>query len=158
MTVDSCAYADDLGALTGNGPDLAIQGTKVDKYSDWGGLGVNAQKSAVSAIRYGRAAQEGNDRAATSGSLIRMVQRELERVRIAGQCLPFLHPDRDPYPYLGLLTTLSGNWEPQKRKLLQEIRRRGEKVLCSLCSPAQKVQYIQTSIRPYVTYSFPMGI
>ena len=51
LTAGSCAYADDLGALIGNGPDLAIQGTKVDRYSDWGGLGVDAQKSAVSAIR-----------------------------------------------------------------------------------------------------------
>ena len=45
--------------------------------------------------------------------MIRMVKRKLEQVRIAGQCLPFLHPDQDLYPYLGLLTTLSGNWEPQ---------------------------------------------
>ena len=30
--------------------------------------------------------------------------------------------------------------------------------MCSLCSPAQKVHYLQSTIRPYITYSFPLAI
>ena len=44
------------------------------------------------------------------------------------------------------------------RMLLSKIDDKGKRILASLCSPAQKLQYIQSSIRPYITYSFPLGI
>ncbi|KAK9807291.1 hypothetical protein WJX73_008814 [Symbiochloris irregularis] len=145
QTLGSTAYADDLNALTHTATDLAQQAHKVDMFAKWGDLKVNVSKCAVSGVQWGLASKTNSS--AISTSAVAMMRRQLERVKIDGNSLPFLHPDKEPYPYLGVLTTLTMNWSMQMEAVMKEIRNRAEAVLASLCSPAQKLQYLQSNIK-----------
>ena len=155
-TIGANGYADDLFSATHSSKDLACQGQKIDKFSQWGGLKINAKKSGASAILYGQAAEKGQS--PLSEKVVETSRRQLEQVTLAGQNLPFHHPDKDPYRYLGVMLTLTLNWRVQVGTLLSKVNEKATKIVNSLCSPAQKVHYIQSSIRPYITYSFPLAI
>ena len=157
LTIGSNAYADDLYVPANGHVDLARQASKVDMFCEWGGLDVNISKCAVTGLLYGSAAQNGGD-SATSKKNIAMVKKRLSMVKIKGEQLPFLHPDSETYRYLGVETTMTMNWKQQKECVMQKVRDRGQKILQSLCSPKQKVQYIQTNIRQYMTYCFPLAL
>ena len=156
FSVGSNAYADDLYSAVHTAKDMVMQAEKVNSFSAWGDLKVNAKKSGVSAILHGTARAKKIN--VLSPDLIQSSKKQLGQVRLGGQTLPFLHPDKDPYKYLGVMMTLTLNWASQMRTLMANIEQKGENILSSLCSPSQKVQYIQSSIRPYVTYSFPLAI
>ena len=59
---------------------------------------------------------------------------------------------------LGVWVTPTLNWRHQRRKLVETARERSEAILESSASPKQKSIMIQTSLKPYITYSFPLGI
>ena len=44
------------------------------------------------------------------------------------------------------------------QRLVEVARERSEAILGSSASPKQKLIVIQTSLKPYITYSFPLGI
>ena len=156
FTVGCNAYADDLAAATSNAKDLSCQAEKVSRFAAWGGLKANAKKSEVSAILHRTA--KVRKPSALAPELVERTKNELSAVRLGGQPLPFLHPDKQPYRYLGVMLTLTLNWSDQVRTLLTNVEQKGARLSSSLCSPSQKLRYIQSSIRPYITYSFPLGI
>ena len=59
---------------------------------------------------------------------------------------------------LGVWVTPTLNWRHRQRKLVEVARERSEAILESSASPKQKLIMIQTSLKPYITYSFPLGI
>ena len=154
-SIGSNAYADDLATATHTPADLEKQAQKVDRFSAWAGLKVNNDKSGVSAILHGTAQRTKSH--VLAPDMIRTAERQLQNVKIGGNSLPFLHPDK-PYKYLGVMLTLTWNWTYQLQTLMKNIDIKGRNILSSFCSPAQKMQYIQSSIRPYITYSFCLGI
>ena len=156
FSVGSNAYADDLLSATHTYVDMKQQAQKVDRFAAWGGLKANAKKSGVSAILHGTAQAKRTN--PLSQDVINTSKRQLADIQLGGETLPFLHPENDPYRYLGVMLTLTLNWRVQIQTLLSQIDQKGEKVLSSLCSAPQKIQYIQSSIRPYVSYSFPLAI
>ena len=85
-----------------------------------------------------------------------MLERRMQQVKISGSQIPFLHPDQ-PYTYLGVDFTASLNWKHQVLKLATEIKCKGNKLLNSMISPKQKLQYIESNIRTYVQYALVIG-
>ena len=91
-----------------NPSDLSIQATKVDHFAIWAGLKVNNSKSGISAILHEAAQRQRVG--VLSTKLIETSKRKLQAVEIGGKSLPFLHPDKDAYKYLGVMFTLTLNW------------------------------------------------
>ena len=89
---------------------------------------------------------------------IQMLKSRLSTVTLDGEKIPFHDPHCQPYTYLGVEITMTLNWALQKKKVLQGLRAKCEQVLNSFTSPAQTLKYFQNSIRPYVTYAFPLGM
>ena len=115
----------------------------------------NAKKSGSSAILYGLAHQQG--KSPISEEMVQTSQRLLADVRLADRSLPFYHPHTDPYRYLGVEMTLTLNWKYQISTVIANVAKKAGAISTSLCSPSQQIQYIQSSIRPYLTYSFPLA-
>ncbi len=70
----------------------------------------NHAKCAVTGLVRGQ-----GDNSLLAASAIRQLKRRLEQVTISEQPLPFHHPHKEPYKYLGLTPTL--NWRFQMREL-----------------------------------------
>jgi hypothetical protein len=110
------AYADDLAGLTHNVPDLQIQEDKVTLYCAWGGTDVNASKCGATGIMYKlSAAMQHNP---TCDVAVDMVKRRLANLTIQGHAVPFKHPDKDPYSYLGVPLTASLNYKEYYCRLI----------------------------------------
>ena len=75
---------------------------------------------------------------------------------MGGKQIPFYHPDKEPYTYLGVELTPTLNWSYQLDKVRKKALEKGYNVLQSFTTPAQTLQYVQSCIRPYLTYSFPI--
>ena len=153
----SGAYADDLAMYTGSPSEMALHAGKVEVYAAWGGLEINLKKCGVSAALH-RAAHMAGNRSVCDHALVQQAKKRCATIEIDGAPVPFLHPDDDPYPYLGLLCTPTLNWRHHFNKVMLKAKDRAEKINRSMASPRQKLRYIATSIRPYITYSFPLGI
>ena len=156
VKIASAAYADDLLALTRTGEDMALQAEKIQRYSDWMGLRPNVSKCAMTGALYGYAARCG-DANPFNEDYFNMVHDRLQAVKLAGGTPGLLHPQQDIYRYLGCDLTLSLDWRQHKQRTLDTIREKGEMILSSAASMRQMHQYIQTSIRPCVTYAFSTG-
>ena len=78
-------------------------------------------------------------------------------MRIQGAEIPFYHPDKEPYKYLGVLITPTLNWSYNLNTIREGMRFRAEKTVSCLLACHQKVQVSETNIKPYVSYSFPLG-
>ena len=79
-------------------------------------------------------------------------------MKIGTYDIPFAHPDKEPQKVLGVWITPTLNWRHQQGELMKTARERSEAILESNASPKQKLAMIQTSLKPYITYSFPLGI
>ena len=157
LKVAAAAYADDLLALAASAEDLTVQAQKIQRYSDWVGLRPNVSKCAVSAALYGYA----NDCSMTNpynDGLVRMASDRLQGLKLAGATPPFLHPHRDTYRYLGVDLTLSLDWRHDMQRAVTIAREKGDQVLASYASPRQVLQYIQSAIRPCLTYACAIGV
>ena len=53
--------------------------------------------------------------------------------------------------------TLDLNWTQHVSRTLQTVKEKGAAILSSVASARQTQQYIQTSIRPCITYAFSTG-
>ena len=154
--ISSLAYADDLCALTSCSADLAMQAKKIETFGKWGGLKVNIKKCAATGILYARCKKEASN-APLHTSMVSLLERQLKKVSIEDNPIPFLAPDK-PYCYLGVEITACMDWRLQVQKMKDITFEKGAKVLASLLSHKQILQYIQTSIRPAIVYSFALGI
>ena len=154
--ISSLAYADDLCAMTSCSSDLAIQAKKIETFGKWGGLKVNIKKCAATGILYAKCKKEASS-APLQTSMVSLLVRQLKTVSIEGNPIPFLAPDK-PYCYLGVEIIACMDWRLQVQKMKKITFEKGAKVLASLLSHKQILQYIQTSIRPAIVYSFALGI
>ena len=154
--ISSLAYADDLCAMTSCSADLAMQAKKIETFGKWGGLKVNIKKCAATGILYARCKKEASS-APLQTSMVSLLKRQLKKVSIEDNPIPFLAPDK-PYCYLGVEITACMDWRLQVQKMKDITFEKGAKVLASLLSHKQILQYIQTSIRPAIVYSFALGI
>lgn len=84
------------------------------------------------------------------------LKQQLAAIKIDGQPVPFAHPEKAPQKVLGVLVTPTLNWKPQIDTLLEEAKRRAGKIVESDATPRQKLTWIQTCLKPYLTYSFPL--
>ena len=146
------AYADDLAVLTGHWRDMEVQAEKVTLFLQWSGMAVNHSKCGVTGMLY-----RSSDGAPLSASMVGMLGRRLGQVRISGRTLPFLHPHKQPYRYLGVLLTPSLNWTHQMQALAEAIIDKADGILRSMASSAQKLRMIDTLLKPYIRYSFCTG-
>ncbi|MGL4649487.1 MAG: hypothetical protein ACRC1H_08755, partial [Caldilineaceae bacterium] len=149
------AYVDDLKCMTKTVEDLKLQADKVSSFSDWAGMAVKPPKCGVSGILH-RQASTGRFGGACTRDAVAHARTQLARVRLQGQALPFLHPDRDPYTYLGVPMTLSLNYSHYARALLRSVRADLEKLDHSFASPSQRLRTLRWVIIPKVTYAFPL--
>ena len=89
------------------------------------------------------------------------LRQQVSSVKINGQPVPFIHPDKDPQRVLGVLVTPTLNWGPQTQKNLEEAKLRASNITESDASPRQtlcveKLLFIQCCLKPYLTYGFPI--
>ena len=149
-TVAALAYADDLQALTGNLSNLKLQAEKVERFSCWSGMEVNARKCAASAILHGHASA-GLVKCPDDDKAIR--SRLDGQIKIGEGIVPYLPPDQ-PYKYLGILLTLTLNWGYQYKASLAMVIEQSLKLQTSFATPSQKLQVFRSKIIAALRYVF----
>jgi endonuclease/exonuclease/phosphatase family metal-dependent hydrolase/ribonuclease HI len=150
----SPAYADDLVCITNTPQDMYLQAQKVSAYCDWAKMSANASKCAVTGIRY---AMEGKQQSnPISDNAVNTVRRSLEHLTIQGQRVPFHHPDKQPYDYLGVPLTLTLNYRWYLEKVTQALREKTNMLSRSFASGPQQLRTLQQCIIPGATYAFPI--
>ena len=105
-TVAALAYADDLKAFTSNLSNLKLQAQKIERFSSWSGMEVNAKKCAATAILHGQA-DAGLAKGPEEDKVIR--SRLEYQIHLGRGTVSYLRPDK-PYKCLGVLVTLTLNW------------------------------------------------
>jgi len=60
--------------------------------------------------------------------------------------------------FWGVWITPTLNWRHQQKHLVEAAKEKSENILESNASPKQKLAMIQMTLKPYITYSFPLGI
>ena len=151
----SCGYADDTTLLISTVSNMALQMGKVEQYSEWGNSKLNISKCAATGMP-----RQDKERHAIPLPMTKLgcdrLRQQLTAVNINGQPVPFAHPDSDPQRLLGVSITPSLNWKPQVDRILEEARLRARNITEPDASPQQKLAWIQTCLKPYLTYSFPL--
>lgn len=143
-----CTFADDLNIMTNSHSDLAIQADKVSAYSQWARLQANMDKTTATAALHKSNPQNPYDMTLIS-------KRITSIVRIGGTRVIVQDP-KAPFRYLGILYTMDLN--SHQCKHIQDLtRRKLQHLKQSWLSRAQKLRTIATSIRPMITYSFPVA-
>lgn len=103
-TTSALAYADDLAAMTSKLEDLKRQAAKIASFTAWSGMKVNCSKCAVTGVQYGDAEKIGGQNQLCQAKTLKCCKR-CAQVTIQGAPLPFHHPDKEPYKYLGVWLT-----------------------------------------------------
>jgi len=116
---------------------------------------VNASKCAITGMLYRHASTRTEP--LLSKKNIELLKALTKEVKIQGAEIPFYHPDKEPYRYLGVLITPTLNWSYNLKTIREEMRFRAEKTVNCLLACHQKVQVQETNIKPYISYSFPLG-
>ena len=132
-TVAALAYADDLKTLTGTLSNMKLQAEKIQRFSTWSGMEVNAKKCAATAILHGQASA-GLAKSPDDDKLIRA--RLDGQIHLGRGTVPYLSPDQ-PYRYLGVLVTLTLNWSHQFRATLTTAIDQACRLQSSFATPAK---------------------
>ena len=140
--VAALAYADDLKTLTGTLSNLKLQAEKIQRFSKWSGMEVNAKKCAGAAMLHGQASA-GLAKTPDDDKLIRA--RLEGQIHLGRGAVPYL-PSDQPYRYFGVLLTLSLNWSNQFRATLTNAIEQACKLQSSFATPAQKLQVYRSKI------------
>ena len=131
---------------------MALQMGKVELYSEWGNLKLNISKCAATGMP-----RQDMERHAIPSPMTKLgcdrLRQQLTAVKINGQPVPFALLNSDPQRVLAVLITPSLNWKPQVDRILEEACLRARNITDA--SPRQKLTWIQTCLKPYLTYSFP---
>ena len=88
-----------------------------------------------------------------SRSMLTMLRSRLSGT-LNGDLPKFLHVE--PYRYLGVELTMTLNWKFQMQAATQILQDKGKLVNTSMLAPLQKLTFIQSSIRPAITYALPI--
>jgi hypothetical protein len=150
------AYADDLAVVTNSSKAMEEQADKLTKYLRWAGMAVNHKKCGATGMLYGSASQ-GLLAGPLHPTTVQALQRQLSGVQISGSTVPFLHPSKEPYKYLGVLLTPSLNWTHQMSELTVASIERADGILRSMASCKQKLRLVDTLLKPFMEYSFSTG-
>ena len=149
-------FADDVAVLAGSHTDLRRQADKVSAYLGWSGMSVNHTKCGATGMLHGAVAQGLVQGGALSEQGVAMLRRRLD-VTISGKPITFLHPDLEPYKYLGVWLTPTLNWRHQHKALKESAIETADAILRSPASAAQRLRLIETLLRPRIRYSFATG-
>ena len=136
-------------------PTWPFRHKKFDKFSEWAGLKPNVSKCAVTGILHHYAEVDGTSNP-LSRSMLTMLRSRLSGVTLNGDHPNFLHPDIEPYRYLGVELTMTLNWKFQMQAATQILQDKGKLVNSSMLAPLQKLTFIQSNIRPGITYALPI--
>ena len=151
----SSGYADDTTLVTNTVRNMVLQMNKVEQYSGWGNLKLNVSKCAATGMP-----RQDIEKHAMPSPLTQLgcerLKQQLAAIKIDGQPVPFAHPEKAPQKILGVLVTPTLDWKPQIDRLLEEAKIRAGKIVESDATPRQKLTWIQTCLKPYLTYSFPL--
>ena len=115
---------------------------------------MNCSKCAVTGLAWGEA-EKRSDSALWQNS-IEMLKRRAACVQIQGTTIPFYHPDKQPYKYLGVLMTPTMNWAHHMQSVMKEAQAQAESLSSSLLTSRQNMTVQVAKIEAYVTYSFPL--
>ena len=145
--------------MTNTKPDMEIQAAKVEAFSQWAQIPVNATKSATTAILHGEAKRHGID--PMDKRRLASLLEFSSAIRIDNERVPFLHPTR-PYKYLGALACPAMFWTEQLADCEQQLKDKGQKLGSSLASTMNRLDTIHKCIKPAITYTlgfapFTMG-
>ena len=154
LAIAANAYADDLGTFSNCATHLAIQAQKKEIFRR-GGLRPNVSKCDVTGILHHYAEVDGTSNP-LSRSMLTMLRSRLSSVTLTGDHPKFLHADVEPYRYLGVELTMTLNWKFQMQAATQILQDKGKLVNSSMLAPLQKLTFIQSSIRPAITYALPI--
>ena len=143
-------------AVTSDANWLTLQAHKVESFTQWAGMSVNCKKCGVTGMLYHDAKTTMVQRV-LGGDAIRLLQSRLSHVKFKGEPVPFLHPDNEPYTYLGVDITPTMNWAFQVDKVVRDMKDNGEKLEDSMLSRTQKLYFIKTVIVTKASCTFPLG-
>ena len=116
---------------------------------------VCAPKCAITGMLYHHASTRAEP--LLSRKNIGLLKALTQEVKIQGAEFPVYHPDKEPHKYLGVSITPTSNWSYNPNTIREEMRFRDEKTVNCLLAYHQKLQVQETNIKPYVSYSFPLG-
>ena len=151
------SYADDSQLFCNTIPDLQLQADKVHRYSKRGNLIIQKAKCAITGMPHADI-NSGLTVSPKSWMGCQQLKKRLGCIRIGPHHNPFAHPDNNPQKVLGVLITPTLNWRHQQRTLLAAAKERGAAIIESDASSKQKLAMIQTTLKPFITYSFPLGV
>ena len=150
------AYADYLLAVTSDAKWLTLQARKVESFTRWAGMRMNCKKCGVTGMLY-HDAKTTLVQNILGGNAVRLLQSRLGHVKFKGESVPFLHPDKEPYTYLGVAIKPTMNWAFQVDKVMRDMQDNGEKLADSMLSRTQKLYFIKTVIVTKASCTFPLG-
>ena len=145
-TLASPAFADDLALLASNPSDLARQFDKVVAYCLWANLLVNPAKCAVTAILHA-------SRPTCPTDALHIAREIEDKFSFNGVVVPYLHPNKT-YPYLGCLLSLTLDWKPHFRSLVDSLLDKAKHLLASQIPPLRALSIVQNTLKAKLTYSF----
>lgn len=151
----SCA--DDSSLFRNTIGDLCLQAEEVNQYAGRSNLNIQPAKCAATGMPHADIAP-GAVSSSQSWVGSEQLKNRLACMKIGPHHIPFAHPDKEPQKVLGVWVTPTLNWKHQQRGLMETARERSEAILESNASPKQKLAMIQASLKPYITYSLPLGI
>lgn len=155
-TTSALAYAEDLAAATSSLADLQKQAMKIEAFTTWSGMTVNCSKCAVTGVAWGEA-EKRSESALCKGS-IEMMKRRAASEQIRGTAIPFYHPDKEPYKYLGVLMTPTMNWVHNMNSVMKETQVRADSLSSNMLTSRQKMKVQVSNNEAYIIYSFPLGL
>ena len=129
---------------------MIVQCDKLTKYSAWSGLNVNHKKCSITGILHKEASSGLNGQATCPARLETLLKN---KISIGNTHIPYLPPSQ-PYPYLGVLVSLTLDWTPQLNAAIKASTEAGIKLAQSLASPRQCLHVISTCIKPSLAYAF----
>jgi len=143
----SLGYADDTAVLTGTVEDLRIQCGKVQLFSTWSGIPLNATKCVVSGILH-----KTHPSNPTHTDILK--QRLQDKIALGDTYATYQPPDI-AYKYLGVHISLTLNWKTQLHATLDIIHTKGLHILNkakSRATPEQCIRIITQCIRAAIKY------
>ncbi|KAK3264600.1 hypothetical protein CYMTET_26673 [Cymbomonas tetramitiformis] len=142
LRTSSGAFVDDLIILTKLMTGMEQQLKKLSAFGDWSGLRINEDKTKITGVEHGnKNVKESRHQGVKCGS------RTLKVLK-AG----------DTYKYLGVLLNMLGTWKEEKRKSLQELKRRIDALLTTPLTQRQKEYSLKSAILGKFKYGLHLGI
>ena len=144
------AYADDLAVVAGRMGDLHAQANKVQRFCEWAGLKVNVDVKRKQKTAWSGVVRDGDKR--EKAEMEKARQMGLDLFRGAVQQTPYLQPN-ESYTYLGVSISPQMNWTKHWQDTKRKTQTVVETITCSNASEKQKLELLETVVRPMLRYS-----